>query len=250
MTPGDRRSGRLPAGDDLMLDECAGTIAVVGAGLGADVCVVEMDAADLGRIREIDRSESVRRKHVYDRGELRPVEINHEIPRWSEEMVAEATEMLAPKLAAGGVLLGAFAGDTLVGVAVLGGDFIGAQSNQLQLVFLYVSNSFRRRGIARQLMDEVCLCARSRGAKQLYISATETESAVGFYFRYGCQLAEAVDPVLYELEPADITSRSISDSHPAPPSRGADTLFVTLKCRAAASITRSCHVRRQRQMQI
>jgi len=138
MTPGDRRSGRLPAGDDLMLDECAGTIAEVGAGLGADVCVVEMDAADLGRIREIDRSESVRRKHVYDRGELRPVEINHEIPRWSEEMVAEATEMLAPKLAAGGVLLGAFAGDTLVGVAVLGSDFNDAQSNKLQLVYQYV----------------------------------------------------------------------------------------------------------------
>ncbi len=53
-------------------------------------------------------------------------------------------------------------------------------------------------------MDEICRLARRRGAKQLYISATQTESAVGFYLRYGCRLAEAVDPALYELEPKDI----------------------------------------------
>jgi ribosomal protein S18 acetylase RimI-like enzyme len=169
-----------------------------------NVRVEQLSAADLGRIREIDRSESVRLKYVHESGALRPVEINHEIPRWSDAMVAEATEMLAPKLAAGGVLLGAFDRNKLVAVAVLGGEFIGARSHQLQMAFLYVSNGYRRRGIAKKLMDELCRRAREKGATQLYISATETESAVGFYLRYGCRLATSVDPVLYELEPDDI----------------------------------------------
>src|SRR5712691_845137 len=129
----------------------------VGATLEAGVRIEELKAADLDRIREIDRSESVRFKYVYEHGELRPVEINHEIPTWSDAMVVEAKEMLAPKLAAGGALLGAFAGDKLVGVAVLGGEFIGVEANQLQMAFLYVSNGYRRRGIAKALMDEVCL---------------------------------------------------------------------------------------------
>ena len=166
--------------------------------------IQEMKAGDLDRIREIDRSESVRFVYVYEQGELRPVEVNHDIPTWGEEMVAEAKERLAPKLAAGGVLLGAVDGDQLVAVAVLGGEFIGIRSNQLEVAFLYVSNGYRRRGIAKQLMDEICRRARRRGAEQLYISASETESAVGFYLGYGCRLAERVDPALFELEPRDI----------------------------------------------
>jgi ribosomal protein S18 acetylase RimI-like enzyme len=169
-----------------------------------DIRVQELPAADLDRIREIDRSENARFKYVYEAGELQPVEINHQIPRWPDAMVVEAKKMLAPKLADGGVLLGAFGGNKLVGVAVLGGEFIGARSQQLQMAFLYVSNGYRRRGVARKLMDEVCRRAREKGAEQLYISATETESAIGFYLGYGCRLAATVDPALYELEPTDI----------------------------------------------
>ena len=166
--------------------------------------VLELGADDLGRIGEIDRSETVRLKYLYDDGTLRPVEINHEIPTWSDGMVAEAVGMLAPKLRDGGVLLGAFDGDRLVGVAVLGGVFIGEARDQLQLAFLYVSNGYRRRGIAKRLMDEACARARLKGARQLYVSATETESAVGFYLGYGCRLAQQVDQALYRLEPLDI----------------------------------------------
>ena len=164
----------------------------------------ELEHEDLGRIGEIDRSESVRFKYVYEHGALRQVEINHEIPTWTEEMVAHAIAMLEPKLGEGGSLLGAFDDDRLVGVAVLGGAFIGAARDQLQLAFLYVSNGYRRRGLAGRLMDEARSHARLKGARQLYISATETESAVGFYLGYGCRLAQQVDQALYRLEPLDI----------------------------------------------
>ena len=168
------------------------------------VRIDELKDADLDRIGEIDRSELVRFKYVYEHGDLRPVEINHEIPSWTEAMVTEAQEMLAPKLEAGGALLGALEGDRLVGAAVLGGELIGPQSDQLQMAFLYVSNGYRRRGLARALMDEVSRQARERGARQLYISSAETESAVVFYLDYRCRLAETVDPALFELEPTDI----------------------------------------------
>ena len=166
--------------------------------------IQELGADGLGRIGEIDRSESVRFKYLYDGGALRPVEINHEIPTWSDAMVEDAVEMLEPKLREGGVMLGAVDGDRLVGVAVLAGSFIGEERDQLQLAFLYVSNAYRRRGIARRLLDEVCVHARRKGVRQLYISATETESALGFYVGYGCRLAERVDEELYRLEPLDI----------------------------------------------
>ena len=166
--------------------------------------IVQLARDQLGRIGEIDRSERVRFKYEYADGALRQVEINHEIPAWSTSMIADAVAMLEPKLRAGGILLGAVDGDRLVGVAVLDGAFIGELRDQLQMAFLYVSNGYRRLGIGRQLMDEVCEHARRKGARQLYISAAETESAVGFYLDYGGRLAQRLDPALYRLEPLDI----------------------------------------------
>jgi ribosomal protein S18 acetylase RimI-like enzyme len=141
---------------------------------------------------------------VYERGRLRAVANVHEAPRWSDEYVAKLVAQLEPKLGDGGVFLGAFDGDVLAGVGVLGGRFLGLSRNQLEVAFLHVSRAYRRRGIARRLMDELADRARRRGAEELYISATESESAVGFYLSYGCRLAERVDPELYRLEPDDI----------------------------------------------
>jgi GNAT superfamily N-acetyltransferase len=153
---------------------------------------------------EIDRSESIRTTYVYDHGRLREVENVHEAPRWSEEYAAKLAAQLEPKLAAGGSFLGAFEGDELAGVAVLGGEFIGEHRRQLEVAFLYVSKPYRRQGVAKRLMDDLAARARARGAQELYVSATETESAVGFYLDYGCRLAERVDPELFRLEPNDI----------------------------------------------
>src|SRR5262249_25683287 len=112
-------------------------------------------AADLGRIAEIDRSESIRTTYVYERGRLRAVANVHEAPRWSDEYVAKLVAQLEPKLGDGGVFLGAFDGVVLAGVGVLGGRFLGLSRNQLEVAFLHVSRAYRRRGIARRLMDEL-----------------------------------------------------------------------------------------------
>ncbi len=101
-------------------------------------------------------------------------------------------------------MLGALDKDLLVGIAVLGNRFIGENQGQLQLAFLHVSSGYRRQGVAAHLLSEVCRLATERGASQLYISATESESAVGFYLSQGAKLAEKVDKELYALEPEDI----------------------------------------------
>ncbi len=42
------------------------------------------------------------------------------------------------------------------------------------------------------------------GATSLYVSATPTASAIGFYLGQGCGLADPVHPALYAAEPDDI----------------------------------------------
>ena len=72
------------------------------------------------------------------------------------------------------------------------------------LAFLHVSRPHRRRGAATALWGAAVERARSAGATSLYVSATPTGSAVGFYLRQGCRLADPVHPRLYGDEPEDI----------------------------------------------
>ncbi len=88
---------------------------------------------------------------------------------------------------------------------MLGGEFVDAGSDALEVAFLHVSRPYRRRGIATALLDELSRRARGRGARQLYVSASDTESAIAFYLRHGWRPAEEVDPAIAaENEPTDI----------------------------------------------
>ena len=104
----------------------------------------------------------------------------------------------------GGTMFGALDGERLAGVAVLGGRFRGKNRDQLQLVFMHVGNGYRRQGIGSRLMALAGELARARGARYLYISATPSQSAIGFYLSHGSELAPEVDEELLALEPEDI----------------------------------------------
>ncbi|MGE5702752.1 MAG: GNAT family N-acetyltransferase, partial [Clostridia bacterium] len=143
-------------------------------------------------------------KYEYKDGSLQKVPVHYDIPAWSPQEVQDNLQMLAPILEAGGTSIGAFQEGRLVGMAVLGNRFLGENDDLLQMAFLYVSLAFRRKGIAKRLMDEMCSLAKQKGANGLYISATESGSAVGFYLDYGCKLATVLDPELFAREPEDI----------------------------------------------
>jgi len=166
--------------------------------------IKELSREDIGRIREIDRSEKVRLLYKHKEGALIPEKVDLDVPRWSEQECERHISTLSSELSNGGTLIGAIDGNLLVGVAVIGHRFIGENLDEIQLVFLHVSNCYRRKGIATKLFNTICKLAKDKGAEKLYVSATPSRSAVGFYVSHGCRLATKVNRELYKLEPEDI----------------------------------------------
>ena len=166
--------------------------------------VRQLKKSEIRKIAEIDRSEHVTLGYVYKDGKLDPEKVNWHVPRWPREGprgVEARIERMTRILEEGGVMLGAFDGDLLLGIAGLRYNLTDTMA---QVTTMFVSKDYRRQGIAARLTAEVFRLAREGGAKELYVSATPSESAVGFYRSQGFRLAEKVNKELYALEPEDI----------------------------------------------
>lgn len=166
--------------------------------------VQELGSAELARVAEIDRSERVGGFFVVENGALRLVERELEIPTWTADELAETRRRLTATLATGGAFLGVLDGSALVAGAVLGGAPLPGVPARLELVFLHVSRTHRRRGLAGLLFDESCRRAREAGAAQLYISSSDVAPAVRFYLARGCALAARIDRVIAARWPEDV----------------------------------------------
>ncbi len=171
------------------------------------ITIKQLPKNDISRIREIDRSEIVRTGYAYEDGRLTARSVNWDTGTWPEEgpedfSIRGLLKMLTPILEEeNGVLLGALDGDVLAGLAVLRPKLAGTMA---QLVALFVSDGYRRQGIARRLSAEAYRLAREAGAAEIYVSATPSASAVGFYLSEGFAPTDTPHPVLFELEPEDI----------------------------------------------
>jgi len=167
--------------------------------------IKRMKSSEIDRIGEIDRSEHVTMGYTVRDGKLEAEAVNWQVPRWFDDgpvhSVTGMVEFLSPMLANGSTLWGAFDGDALVGVMVYRAHLTATMA---QLVFLHVSHGHRRQGIAARLTAECIRLAREDGAEQLYVSATPSGSAVGFYQSQGFQLVDQPHPELFALEPEDI----------------------------------------------
>ena len=137
-----------------------------------------------------------------------------EVPAWDPtgsgpHSVTAHVDFCKALIADGGVLLGAFGdgdgdgGDEerFAGLAVVNTSF---EPGLAWLSFLHVSRPHRRRGAARALWSAAVDLALGAGASAIYVSATPTGSAVGFYLAPGCRLADPVHPALFAEEPDDI----------------------------------------------
>ncbi len=161
---------------------------------------------DAPLIGHIDRSEHIDLIYEMKDGQMVATRQDHECASWSSSELEELQQRFVNELAEGGYALGGFDNNSLAGFAVLGHQWRGNEKKQLQLDLMYVSRNYRRKGMAAQLMRGLADKARARGATELYISATETRSAVSFYKKQGARLAEAheIDAQLFEKEPLDI----------------------------------------------
>jgi ribosomal protein S18 acetylase RimI-like enzyme len=162
---------------------------------------------EVSLVATIDRSEHVDVEYAVVDGRLteRPVTMA-EVPPWEAtgsgpHSVASKVAFCASVIADGGALLGAFDAGAPAGFAVVDPSF---EPRLAWLAFLHVSRPYRRQGAAQALWDEAVSLALAAGADSMYVSATPTGSAVGFYLRQGCQLANPPHPALFADEPEDI----------------------------------------------
>lgn len=178
--------------------------------IGDSVAVMRirhLDASDVSLIRRIDRSEHVDVQYAMRDGQLVEAPVFMEdIPTWpddgGERSITKMLEFCTPIVEGGGTLLGAFIdGDELAGLAIVDPTF---EPPLAWLALLHVSRPHRRAGAATALWAEAARIASGVGASSMYVSATPTGSAVGFYLSRGCRLADPVHPVLFEREPEDI----------------------------------------------
>jgi GNAT superfamily N-acetyltransferase len=170
------------------------------------ITIHELPQGDLTRLAEIDRTEHVKVGYECRDGVLTSGPVDWRVPRWNPDpahsfSVAAHIRAAAPVFAAGAVLLGAFDGAALVGLGILRHRLTGETA---QLAFLQVDRGHRRGGIGARLAAEMIRRARESGARALYVSATPSESAVGFYLSLGFRPTTEVDRELFELEPEDI----------------------------------------------
>src|SRR3954452_21360470 len=170
--------------------------------------VRRLEPSDVVLFASIDRSEHVEVQYRIEDGRLveAPVVIA-DIPTWDpadsgEHSVASHIAFCASVVADGAALLGAFDDDgELMGLATVHPTF---EPGLAWLATLHVSRAHRRRGAASALWAAGGASARQAGARSLYVSATPTGSAVGFYLGRGCRLANPVHPQLFAEEPDDI----------------------------------------------
>lgn len=174
---------------------------VYAKGVMVVVVIRPMEPHEYPKARQIDVTETGTYFYRVIEGQL--VEEPREWRRqpWGAERVQQLIECWTRAVADGGAVLGAFDGELLVGEAVFRPHLTATMA---QLESLHVSAAYRRQGVARRLAGEVIRLARESGHRELYVSATESGSAVGFYRSVGFAPTPNPHPALLALEPEDI----------------------------------------------
>lgn len=103
----------------------------------------------------------------------------------------------------GGIVLGAFYNNKLIGFASIGATLFGECRQYLELTMMQISHGYRNKGIGKQLFLLTVEKAKEKGAKKLYISAHSSEESQAFYKAVGCIEAQEINVQIAEKEPFD-----------------------------------------------
>ncbi|MBS4538238.1 GNAT family N-acetyltransferase [Clostridium sp. D2Q-11] len=164
----------------------------------------ELKREELTLLREIERSEVVKEVYYCKNNRLSLVDEFYDIQGWDLDELNSFISRLYDIYDRNGTVLGAFDNDKIVGLVALDSKAIGKNNDQLKLDMLYVSSTYRNKGIGKCLMNKISRKAKDLGAKSLYISATPFRNTVDFYSRVGAKLTDEIIKELYDLEPEDI----------------------------------------------
>jgi GNAT superfamily N-acetyltransferase len=174
--------------------------------VGVTIEIRELGAECIELIGEIDRSEHIERRYTVKDGRLCSERVEFEVPPWDSEghgdhSSARRITEFRPIVESGAALLGAFIDELIAGIAIVDPVF---EERIAWFAFLHVSRAYRRSGVASALWAAGAQIAADAGATSIYVSATPSGSAVGFYTSRGCRLAAPPHPALFAKEPEDI----------------------------------------------
>ena len=161
---------------------------------------------DLSRVGEIDRRERIRTLFEQRGTELVPRAGDFDSPPWEtdgrgEHSVHAQHAALGHYVDEGGIALGAFAGERLVGIGVVVPHI---RPTVAQLAYLHVSRDHRATGVGTRLVSELDAIARRAGDTHMVVSATPSENTVRFYLGRGFRPMAEPLPELVAIEPDDI----------------------------------------------
>lgn len=165
-----------------------------------------MSDDDLHLLADLDRSERIHIGYRTVDGSLESMDVDWDVPSFfkeggGEHSVQEQIEFCLNHLAKGAHMVGAFVDDRLAAVGLLTPEI---RPGVAQLSYLQVSKGYRRAGLGSRLIEELTGFAKEIGSNSIYVSATPSESAVGFYQSHGYELVQEPIEELLELEPEDI----------------------------------------------
>lgn len=119
---------------------------------------------------------------------------------WSEAQYEFLVKCLKNTVNTGGLVLGAFTEEKLVGFASVESRHFGSAGQYVQLSCIHVSNEFRGEGLGKQLFQYASYGAKKLGAEKLYISAHPAQETQAFYHTMGCVEAGEYDGELAEQD--------------------------------------------------
>jgi GNAT superfamily N-acetyltransferase len=170
------------------------------------IVIRTLQRGDLGRIGDIDRTETIRVLYEQRGTDLVARTGTWDARPWTavgdgEHSVAALVRFVADDLDRGGVALGAFTGERMVGIGVVVPEI---RPGVAQLSLLHVTSSTRGTGVGRRLCEQLDAIARHAGATEMVVSATPSENTVRFYLGRGFRPMAEPLPELFEIEPDDV----------------------------------------------
>src|SRR5882724_10333044 len=108
---------------------------------------------EVERVWTIDRSEVTDNVYYLENGALALRSQHYDLSGWPPGEAELYTPILLDCFDRGGWFYGLFDQQDLVGAVVLDSKFIGAHNDQLQLAFLHMSKSYRKKGLGAHLFE-------------------------------------------------------------------------------------------------
>jgi GNAT superfamily N-acetyltransferase len=164
---------------------------------------LQLDDLHDNLLKSFNRYQETNRVWYKENEEYR-LKFNHFIEEWNDEKKAQVIAELQTCLQTGGIVVGAFAGDGLVGFANLENYCFGSEKQYCELPYIHVSKEYRGHGVGKKIFQFLCEKAKQIGTKKLYIAAHPSIETQHFYRSLGCTYALEINPQIYAKEPLDI----------------------------------------------